>query len=151
VLNSCSESNGTSARARAGVVCRSWRTDVDGCGSCVMVCMSVDCPSVKSPPGCVRGQTFASHFYIQRRRGGGCRLVHYSHADIRYQHTRSPVSINQSINQSLYPTSERSETGGYTVLLAFPSVRPSVLLVGNDTVAWQGYALYRVSFGHFLA
>ena len=34
----------------------------------------------------------------------------------------------QTTSSSLHPPSERSETGGYTVLLAFPSVRPSVRL-----------------------
>jgi len=32
----------------------------------------------------------------------------------------------RTISRLLYPPSERSETGRYTVLLAFPSVRPSV-------------------------
>jgi len=64
--------------------CRSWRTDVDG-GTCVMVSVSVDCPGAKCVTGCVRGETFASHFCLQPRGSTGCRLTHFSHADIRYK------------------------------------------------------------------
>jgi len=64
--------------------CRSWRTDVDG-GTSVMVCVSVEFPNVKSVSGCVRAQTFASHFCLQPRGSAGCRLTHLSQADIRYQ------------------------------------------------------------------
>ena len=38
----------------------------------------------------------------------------------------SSVQISNELWDLLYPPSERSETGGYTVLLAFPSVRPSL-------------------------
>ena len=62
--------------------CRSWRTELEG-GVCVLVSMSVDCPNVKSTGGCVRAETFASHFCLEPRGATGCRLTHFSHADLR--------------------------------------------------------------------
>jgi len=38
----------------------------------------------------------------------------------------STVALRNTSDGLLYPPSQRSETDGYTVLLAFPSVRPSV-------------------------
>ena len=61
---------------------------MDG-GTSVMVCVSVECPNVKSVSGCVRAQTFASHFCLQPRGSSGCRLTHLSQADIRYQFSGS--------------------------------------------------------------